>query len=503
MPSTTVPTSLFSTDDLARACALVAARTGLAFGDRRLHVLEEGCLDGARHHGYLGEMQSHDTITQYLDALETAETNSPIWDRLIQFLTIPETYFFRDTEQMQALRTTILPALIAAHQADRALRIWSAGCSTGEEAYTLAILLDQLLPDIERWKITLLATDLNKRALHHAHVARYRPWSFRQTELSLRRTYFAPFARGTSDAQEASIAQGASGAQEGDLYDLNPAIRRMVTFAYLNLAEDSYPSTTNFTTDLDLILCRNVIIYLPIDVTQRVINRFQRCLAPGGWLIVGASEYHPDIYAQFQLMRIGKAMVYFRGQGAGEKKSGGEGEMGRGERGEAAPVPVMEPEVRPTLVGAQPITLIPECVDCASCSYKMTTARSATDTGAGDARSGPPSPEVCLQHNPRCVYACCGLAKRAADSGRLQEARLFAQQAIELDPLHAESHYLLGLVHDELGELTEAVDSLRKALYLDPSFTLAHYTISALYQRTGRHAEAARHRAIALRHFGA
>jgi len=75
MTSTTVPTTLFSIDDLARACALVAARTGLAFGDRRLHVLEEGCLDGARHHGYIGEMQSHDMIAQYLDALETAETN--------------------------------------------------------------------------------------------------------------------------------------------------------------------------------------------------------------------------------------------------------------------------------------------------------------------------------------------------------------------------------------------------------------------------------------------
>ena len=499
MTSTTVPTTLFSIDDLARACALVAARTGLAFGDRRLHVLEEGCLDGARHHGYIGEMQSHDLIAQYLDALETAETNSPIWDRLIQFLTIPETYFFRDTEQMHALRTSILPALIAAHQADRALRIWSAGCSTGEEAYTLAILLDQLLPDIERWKITLLATDLNKRALHHARVARYRPWSFRQTELSLRHTYFAPYAHDAPGAQDASAAQ------EGDLYELNPAIRRMVTFAYLNLAEDSYPSTTNFTADLDLILCRNVIIYLPIDVTQRVINRFQRCLAPGGWLIVGASEYHPDIYAQFQLVRIGNAMVYCKGQGEEERRRERDEESrsvgeGIGERGEAAPIPVMEPVVRPTLVDAQPIALIPVRVDCASCSYNMTTALAATDT---DVRSEPLSPEACLQHNPRCVYARCGLAKRAADGGHLQEARLFAQQAIELDPLYAESHYLLGLVHDELGELTEAVDSLRKALYLDPSLTLAHYTISALYQRTGRHAEAARHRAIALRHFGA
>ncbi len=528
MVNTSLPAPILSPEDLARINLLVTARTGLAFGDKRRHVLEACCVNETRHNGF-------ENVSRYISALDAADTNSPLWDRLIQAMTILETYFFRDTEQIAALRTTILPALIAAHQGDHTLRIWSAGCSTGEEPYTLAILLRQLIPNIERWKISLLATDLNKHALQHAASARYRPWSFRQTDPAVRSTYFTLCSNGPL---------------EGELFELDAETRRMVNFNWLNLADNSYPLPSNYTADLDLILCRNVIIYLPTDVTQQVINRFQHCLLPGGWLVVGASEYHPDIYAQFQLVRIGNTMVYrvpadpravspaffgelkrevatnvkrmadsfvspvdssvslVGGPAFSEVPSPFPAPPSRRDVGNAQPpgAPQLATPPKPTAsLGPlpQPITLsasrvdgFASRVDCSQCAYNYSIPHTLAPKNGS---APPPAPEACLKHNARCVYARCQMARRTANNGRLAEAHQWAQQAIELDPLYAESYYVLGLVHDELGELDEAVNNMRKSLYLDPSFILANYAISALYQRMNRMAEAARHRAIALR----
>ena len=115
----------------------------------------------------------------------------------------------------------------------------------------------RILSDIDQWKILILATDINRQALLQAAAGRYRAWSFRETDSVIQSTYF------TSD---------------GDTFTLEPAVREMVTFAYHNLAEDNYPSPTNQTSNLDLILCRNVTIYLPTSLIQDIANRFYQCL---------------------------------------------------------------------------------------------------------------------------------------------------------------------------------------------------------------------------------
>ena len=197
-----------------RFCELIQARTGIRIGESRRRVLSQALKESAESVGCAD-------LDQFFSSLKEARTDSEAWHDLIRRVTIGETYFFRDSDTIDTLRRHILPNLLTRHETDRTLRLWSAGCATGEEPYTLAILLQQILPDISQWKILILATDINRQALKHAATSRYRDWSFRETDPAVRSTCFS---------------------HDGGAYTLKPALRKMVTFAYHNLAEDNYPS---------------------------------------------------------------------------------------------------------------------------------------------------------------------------------------------------------------------------------------------------------------------
>ena len=154
-------------------------------------------------------------------------------------MNLSETHFFRGASQIQALEQRILPEVIARRSSERRLRIWSAGCSTGEEAYTLAILVNRLLPDVASWDVLILATDINSRSLQQGRRGIYGKWSL----------------RGTSELAAASYLT-----RLGDRFEVVPRIRAMVTFYRLNLVENLYPSPSTNTHAMDLILCRNVLL---------------------------------------------------------------------------------------------------------------------------------------------------------------------------------------------------------------------------------------------------
>ena len=229
------------------------------------------------------------SISRYLNP---AETDSPLWDALIEELTVGETYFFRDENQMQALRRHLLPQIIAAHKHDRRIRIWSAGCASGEEAYTLSILLAELISDIDQWNICILGTDINKKVLKKGKAACYRPWSFRQTDPVFKSRYFK---------------------QKGEEYEVISRIRKNVQFEYINLSEPVYPSLFTNTSAMDLILCRNVAIYYSEEVVREVVERFYQCLLPGGWLMMGAAEISIPVFDQYAYHVFSGGTVYRKG----------------------------------------------------------------------------------------------------------------------------------------------------------------------------------------------
>ena len=206
-------------------------------------------------------------ITELLAMLRDPANQRWLFE-LVESLTVGETYFLRDPAQIAALRDTILPETITRRGGERRLTAWSAGCSTGEEVYTLAILLKERKLPID-WDVTLLGTDINRESLRIAREAAYPAWSFRATPAAIRDRYFESTAGG---------------------WRLTDGVRHMARFAWANLGTDPlFPPLT----DIDLIMCRNVTIYFDEVATQRLYRALVGGLARGGWLMLGPSDPLP------------------------------------------------------------------------------------------------------------------------------------------------------------------------------------------------------------------
>lgn len=209
---------------------------------------------------------------------------------LIESLTINETYFFRDFPQLQGFAEVVLPPYVERKRSrgENSLRVWSAACSTGEEPYTLGIILKEMLDDAQAWHISVLATDIDKNVLHKAKLAEYEERSMRDTPLPYRSKYFQ---RRTKD------------------WTVLPDISRMITFEQLNLVDrGGMRSKRGF----DFIFCRNVLIYFDETSTKRVLNYLYDALNPGGYIFLGHSESVGRSTAMFELERAGGFLCYKR-----------------------------------------------------------------------------------------------------------------------------------------------------------------------------------------------
>lgn len=481
-------------EEYARLRDLIQERTGLLFGPRQRDALARGVLAAARRTGC-------DGLEEYNGLLRATQTDSGLWDDLIGAITVGETYFFRNPAHFNALRQHILPELIARHGDDRRLRIWSAACATGEEPYSVAILLCQLLPDVARWNILILGTDINKRALERAREGHYRPWSFRQTEPAIQERYFIHQAC-TEPCPELCRKAGRS----DDLFEIRPEVREMVTFAYLNLVEDVYPSMATNTNAMDLILCRNVAIYLPEAVMREIAGRFHRCLLPGGWLIVGASETNVSTYSRFATRHLDGATIYQKAEAPEEAERGRYRGRETWEPRQALPLPtpqVTVPLRRPVTPSPRPSVLPsprPEPVpppEAKAPSEVYQEALGLLEQGRDEEAER--RLRACLESRPDFAPAHYQMARILANQGKLEDAQSWCEQALQRDPLLVEAHYTLALICQETGALDEAVAQLKKTLYLDPDFTLAHFSLANLYQQMGRPEQAGRHRAQAVR----
>ena len=193
--------------------------------------------------------------------------------------TVSETHFYRITPQIEFLKNHILPQLIKQKRSLRQLRFWSAGCSSGEEAYTLLMLLEEI-GGVQNWDVKVLGTDLNPDVLKLARVGRYGHWSFRDTPLPVIERFFEP---------------------SGGRYQVRADLRTRATFEVHNLLMPP-EATQNF----DLILCRNVTIYFSPATAQGVYQNLARRLVPGGWLILGPSDppIQPVVIEQIGLERV-------------------------------------------------------------------------------------------------------------------------------------------------------------------------------------------------------
>lgn len=480
--------------DYLRFRNLVLEQSGLFFSEKKRHDLEAGIFKALNSSDLT--QTNHTTLDNYYNLLQSSTPMAHLeLNRLINTLTIGETHFFRNEAQFNALATQVLPALVTRKRAAAAaigpdiqpqLRIWSAGCASGEEPYSLAILLKELLPDIDQWHIVILATDINDDLLARAQKGHYTDWSFRESRAkALKSKYFS---------QESS-----TDTHRKKYYEIQDDVRRMVSFAPLNLTKDTYPALNNNTVSMDLILCRNVTIYFTEQTTRQVVEKFYHALVDGGWLVVGHSEPSLVIYRAFQARNLSNTLLYQK-------------------TGQPTPWPddwewLNQPDYTAGLSTQQPMVKRPE----------VTIGRPDSNPGINTASlnkpainqpllPGHPAPakeadpyDVAavllnkghieeaineLHHKlaaaPNFAPAHSLLGRAYANSGQWAEAHRWCESALKLDALQSEAYYVLALVHEQNGNFDAAIDFFKKAVYLERDNPLFHFNLAVLYKKTDR-----------------
>jgi chemotaxis protein methyltransferase CheR len=481
--------------DYLRFRDLVSRQSGLYFPEKKRDDLAHGLYKALQN-----RPQFHDNLSayyQYLERAETSEARAEL-DRLINLLTIGETHFFRDRAQFDALNNHVLPALLerkreaatAAGSDTPQIRVWSAGCATGEEAYSLAILLREAIPDIERWRVMILATDINSDSLTHARQAIYSDWSFRERRaLAMRPLYFS------------KIGQG---------YQLQDEIRQMVTFAQHNLVEDDFPAAVNNTIAMDMIMCRNVTIYFAEQATRRLVEKFYAALNNTGWLIVGHSEPSLFNYHNYQIHRLpGTILNQKNGQCSAtahaqsppktaeisrpvSKDSERQPEgMKAGETFQPKPRKAVQTRPKPPRRTGLLTLASMDSTD----SWQLDPYRAARKLlSEGHIERAIVTLEGAMPVFPTSQrpYAYCLLARAYADQGDWQQARHWCLKAIHLDKLLAEAYLVLSMVDEQEGHVPQAIANLKKAIYLDRELPLAHFHLAVLYRKHGEWEQAGR-----------
>jgi chemotaxis protein methyltransferase CheR len=435
--------------DLFRLRDLLEEKTGIYLSYEKLGRLETPLKDG----NVTGSFATLDALIQAIEIGSAEGVHS--LTQLIEAIATNETYFFRISAHFETLKNYLLPELIQSKRAQpqRRLRIWSAGCSTGEEPYSIAILLLDSFPELSAWNIKILATDIDQEALQIAAEGIYRPWSFRGVKPEIIHRYFQPI--------------------DGERRRVDDRVRSMVSFRRLNLKSEPYPSARNDTADLDIVLCRNVTIYFRPETGQKIVNGFYNCLGEGGFLLTGAAEYSPQMYDAFEARIFPETVIY-------QKSSAREPAR---PVSLIAPLPPLftappaaePPTVKAPVVPAEPppqkSDAVAEAVGLISAGevdHALVLLAAEAEKGSKDAR----------------VFFLLG--QIAADRRHLAEATYWLSRTVEVEPLNLWAHYLLGLLWMEEDKADEALRALKKAIYIEPNFALGHFYLGRLHKSQGQ-----------------
>ena len=384
--------------------------------------------------------QEGEPLRELLSRLAASPLSREDTDRLAPHLTVGETYFFRDMETLGVLRDRVFPELT---RRGGTVRIWCAGCSSGEEAYTVAMLAQEVLPP-ERLEI--LGTDLNPRSLRKARKGHYTRWSFRGVPSPWVERFFTRLPEGVRSVK--------------------PRFRQGISFREGNLLDPASPFPDG--RPADVILCRNVLIYFEEAAIRRVLSLFRQTLSPEGWLVVAPAE--APLVQGFGFHPLGRTSAFLHPS----RRASGETPRER-EYALEGFLPPPLPEELPTALPFGP-------------EEDLFLPPSPPQPAAPPV---PPSPEEDL----------LATARRKADAGLHEEALCLCSQAMERDRTDPTPYYLSGVIHQERGATQEARNALRRAVYLDPSFVAAHHALASLApdrESEARHLRNARELLLAL-----
>jgi chemotaxis protein methyltransferase CheR len=383
-------------------------------------------LPASAHERFVGMLDEHSARGRHasLEEYRTFLSGQPAdeeWEAFARVFSSGETFFFRDHGQFDLLRLHLLPELIARHRDDKILRLWSAGCASGEEAYSLAMLVDMLLPDRHDWNILILGTDIDSRAIARARSGRYGRWSFRMVPAALQQRYFH---------------------LEDKEWVMDERIRQMTSFRVSNLVGDVFPGFDSGLYDMDLILCRNVFIYFDAAAISSVAAKLAATLTEGGYLLTAHTELigHPVPGLESRLLAEG--MVHQR----------------------SARLPAPMPVSPIATDAATPIV-----------PHLPSPVISRDQTRIEETHHQPRT------QLPAAVL--CTSAREHADRGEYELAAQMCRKALTADPLLAPPYFLLAQLAQLKGDAEQAKEYLNKAIYIDHRCVAAYLELAALHER--------------------
>lgn len=403
------------------------------------------------------------------------------WKELLLLLTIGETYFFRDSGQLNLLKNKLLPELLTNKRktCDRkdkkpSLKIWSAGCSSGEEPYSLAILVKELVPDLNEWNISILGTDINPESIAKAEQGVYDSWSFRQVNPQLQKQYFY---------------------QRKMRWEVNEQIRKMVKFRCMNLFQEAFPNPANGTENIDVIVCRNVFIYFNYQAIATVLEKFYHTLTPGGYLIAGHTELHGQNLGKLQPKVFPESVVYYRSDlqvAASEITNLSQPNLLKQSFQKDTTikpncsVPNLNNPKNVTLAQSQSLKQMPNLADLAQSSQPLSQLSQAEKLfHSGEYTKAIQAAKQVIEHQPIHFDAHCLISQAWANLGNYKQAAEWCQQALQINNLSEKPYYILAHIAEEQGNIEQAKALFKKIIYLAPLSIGAYLEISFLYAKEG------------------
>lgn len=406
--------------------------SGLHFERRNIKVLQRG----------LETRMSALRIAAYSDYFEYLRKNMDArgeLQKLLQHLTVGETFFFRYHAHFDTLRQSIIPELVFKTRPEK-IRIWSAGCSTGEEPYSIAMAIMESLPDWKKRDIRIIATDINSRSLKRAREGVFSAWKVRVTEKSYLDKYFTMI---------------------GESYVVKDEVKSLVDFSYLNLQVDIPPSQEKF----DAIFCRNVMIYFTTATIRKLLETFSGSLNSGGHLFLGHSETLSHISTGFERHIHGGSFYYRKKPEPIEKPAAPE----KQELQRPKPAPAAVRLLVPVKTAVAPAVKEPTVEELSVNGEQLLNQENYSEAAAIFTKI--------LQINPHHTQASLGIGQVYLAFNRTDEALANFNRAIELDDLNAEAYFLRGLLYEMLDRSAEALEEYRKAVLLKMEFIMPHYRL--------------------------
>jgi chemotaxis protein methyltransferase CheR len=436
---------------------VLAGRLGLSLQNVSATVLTGILRDRLAAHRCSG--------TAYLNGLAEAGPPREVAE-LARALTVAETYFFRNIEQFRAFRDVVVPDSMLRRAAERRLRFVSVGCASGEEPYTVAMVVREAVAD-RSWDVAILGVDVNPAVLGRAERARYSEWSLRATPHGMRERWFRP--------------------DSGSMV-LDDDIRRSVRFSEGNLVEDDprlWPGDT-----YDAVFCRNVLMYLTPEHVRRAVSRLAGALAPGGYLFLGHTETQYGRSAGLEL-RHSHDTFYFQRTATAQ-----------------TPAPAVLPADWVATIGAaagriRGLTTVPHMPSAAGPAAPRSPAVPGWDRALELLRRERLAEALAIVEAlpPDSRTAPDALTLHAAlltQCNKFDRAEQVCRQLLELDGLNAGAHYLLALCREGSGNWQAAARHGRTAAYLDPGFAMPRLQLGLLARQRGDRVAARRELGSAL-----